>query len=720
MNASPPIPLKSAKEDAQSPAPVTTTTRRADGASHAWLPWLAAFAGAAAAWLALLTPAFLPSVPRFACRVTHGAGRGFEMTGPSSEVTLERALGLAGSAQPTVEAARSRLSARAAEWRLASVGPLSQLAPAAECAALLRARAELARTLSGPLTPNVSSDEPEGAPLSNELADADSRVERAALLGDPPALRTALHEAEGAEDRWLVAIQPDPRRRFAVWLARELDRSSQFRIAAEDLEALQTTYQRELIQQWLPQFMLELKSGALSTLNSMPAPGRISPVRPRVWVWAFGAMLGALAGAMLARLARAGLKAARQNAGTDRGATGASRPSMSQRNRSALPAPAGMALPFLPVEPPGRRQFAPADVASARMTEPAETTAARSSALEPASAEAPAAPAARLPAAPSAPAVAHALDAAAVAHALGEAAATHRGHDERVVAPGPMLAAAVGDAWLHLVSAEDTSRVARAAGELAVPLLSRGRRVLLIDAGHRLKLHESFGGAPRWGVGECLSGELPLLGTVQRAGVRDLYLLAAGSYPGRGSYAELGVLVDEARRHFSSVVVALDARVPAEARSLVEGRHVEAWWPQRSGRLPRVALAFGERIGVPITSFGLAPRSEHWLEALEGRVETLRAVLNPPRPDALEPLPGETAPHRRQVSSARATGPRTAASPAPARDRTAASGHMDDPNSPTVYRRADEDERARERLRFLLWMRQVRAERSKRQMTPVS
>jgi hypothetical protein len=56
----------------------------------------------------------------------------------------------------------------------------------------------------------------------------------------------------------------------------------------------------------------------------------------------------------------------------------------------------------------------------------------------------------------------------------------------------------------------------------------------------------------------------------------------------------------------------------------------------------------------------------------------------------------------------------------PALMRAAALESPVDPDGPTVYRPADEDDRNRERLRFLKWMRQVRAERSKRQMTPVS
>lgn len=622
---------------------MTTDARRRDIVSHAWLPALGAVAGAAAAWLALLSPAFLPSVARFTCRVTSGTGHGVVISAPTLEQTRERALAMVGSSDASVEAARARLRAHAAALRDAPAGPLSQLAPAAECAALLRARADLTRTLAGPLSPSVVADEPEGAPLSNELAEADARLERAALGADPSALRAALLVSEAAEDRWLTAIQPDPRRRFAIWLARELDRGSQFLLAAEDLEALQTPYQRELIQQWMPQLILELESGALGTLASMPSPGTISAARARTWVWTLGLLAGALAGMALGLLMRALL---------DR----VSRARAARTPRAA--------------------------VAANGATAPA--------------------------------------------------------------AAGPLLAPAVGGAWLHLVSAEDAPRVARAAGELAVPLIARGDRVLLIEAGQQLRLHESFACAPRWGVGECLSGELPLLGTVQRAGVRDLYLLASGSYAGRGSCDALGRLLDEARRHFGAVVVALDARVPAEFRALAQGRRAEAWWPQPSGRLPRAARAFGERIGIPVTPFGLPPRTENWLEALERRIEAVRELLLPGGFEAPAP-PGVEGADRAQpigagadraqpigagaVAAAVATGERSrmtrfsAVRPTtsrPALMRAAALESPVDPDGPTVYRPADEDDRNRERLRFLKWMRQVRAERSKRQMTPVS
>ena len=681
--------MMSAKEDALTPAPVTTRTRQRTGASHAWMPWLGALAGAGLACLALGSSWFLPSQPRFDCRVTDGAGRSFDVSGITRALTSQRALASVGPADPAVEAARSRVRAHASELRTSPPGPLSQLAPAAECAALLRARADLARTLAGPEASSATSDAPEGAPLSNELAEADMRLERAALDGDPSGMRSALREAEAAEDRWLVSLQPKPHQRFEIWLSRELDRSSQFLIAADDLEALQTPYQRELVQQWLPQFTLELESGALSTLASMPGPGTVSAPRARWPVWALGIAAGALAGALLGLFVSLLLSVLARRAApsrtTARRAVWGPMPEFERASREPSPSPSPAPEP-----------------ASARLTR--RTAAAASVRSAPAS---------------------HfqtELGGARVSVRSGVATPALPGHGVRAVAPGPLLAPAVGDAWLHLVSAEDAPRVARAAGELAVPLLARARRVLVVEAGQRLKLHESFGCAPRWGVGECLSGELPLLGTVQRAGVRDLYLLAIGSYSGRGSCEKLGALLDEAHKQFSAVVVALDSRAGAEFRALAEGRRAEAWWPRASGRLSRAAVVFGERLGIPVTPFGLPPKTEHWLEALEGRVDALRAVLLPPRTEPLEKYLGATHDPRRPGAIDGTSLVRSAvARSTPVVARVTRPVAVDDPNSPTVQRpMMDEDERSRERLRFLLWMRQVRAERRKRQMTPVS
>ncbi|MGH7742312.1 MAG: hypothetical protein ACRENS_09855, partial [Candidatus Eiseniibacteriota bacterium] len=70
-----------------------------------------------------------------------------------------------------------------------------------------------------------------------------------------------------------------------------------------------------------------------------------------------------------------------------------------------------------------------------------------------------------------------------------------------------------------------------------------------------------------------------------------------------------------------------------------------------------------------------------------------------------------------QPTVARPRAPRSTVAVGPV---AAAAAVADDPNNPMVSRNVNDDERARERLRFLLWMRQVRAERRKRQMTPVS
>src|SRR5262245_48753419 len=61
-------------------------------------------------------------------------------------------------------------------------------------------------------------------------------------------------------------------------------------------------------------------------------------------------------------------------------------------------------------------------------------------------------------------------------------------------------------AWLHVVTGGDRSRVAEVVIAVAGELLEQGGRVVVMDAGRRLDLHEAFHREPRWGVGECLTG----------------------------------------------------------------------------------------------------------------------------------------------------------------------------------------------------------------------
>ena len=84
------------------------------------------------------------------------------------------------------------------------------------------------------------------------------------------------------------------------------------------------------------------------------------------------------------------------------------------------------------------------------------------------------------------------------------------------------------DAWLHVVSGPSDTAVARGALDLAGRFLAGSQRVLIIDGGPRLRLHARFAGEARWGVIECLTGELPVLGLVQETGQPNLYMLTHG------------------------------------------------------------------------------------------------------------------------------------------------------------------------------------------------
>src|SRR6185503_6901181 len=133
-------------------------------------------------------------------------------------------------------------------------------------------------------------------------------------------------------------------------------------------------------------------------------------------------------------------------------------------------------------------------------------------------------------------------------------------------------------AWLHVVSGQGVEGIARGAFELAARFLARGDRVLLIDAGPRLHLHERFERESRWGVVECLTGRLPVLGLVQDTGRLGLYLLAYGTPARRTHWPQLGRLLDEARPHFARAVVAIETDAPPVIGEALGGWHLEGWW----------------------------------------------------------------------------------------------------------------------------------------------
>ena len=261
--------------------------------------------------------------------------------------------------------------------------------------------------------------------------------------------------------------------------------------------------------------------------------------------------------------------------------------------------------------------------------------------------------------------------------------------------------------WLHLLSGPDRRRVALGAAALAGGFLERGERVLLVDAGDRSRLHEHFGGDTRWGLTECLAGELPLLGAVQAAGRPGFFFLARG-FARRAPWEGLSALLADARAHFGRVILALDAGAPRTAALPLGGRVLEAWWTEPGPRLPRRGRALSERIGIPFACFDLSRLPQATLEVGNGPVMAASGP-SPASADVTPPPPafaGAEAPALADRMIEVAGPPAVAASrcdtvEAPARAAPA-------PAAPLVL---GCDPEVRERLRFLVWMQRMRTGR---------
>jgi hypothetical protein len=262
--------------------------------------------------------------------------------------------------------------------------------------------------------------------------------------------------------------------------------------------------------------------------------------------------------------------------------------------------------------------------------------------------------------------------------------------------------------WLQLVSGPDSARIAHAAGILAGGFVERGERVLLVDAGRRLRLHERYGGDTRWGLGECLAGEIPLLGAVQAAGRAGFFFLAYGGPDLAGRWDELSRLLEDAHTHFDRVLLALDPKVPRAAALPLGGRVLEAWWAEPGPGLSRAADELSERLGIPFSCFDL-----NWLMQAMLEAESATPVRPPSPPPSVDEEGAE--PPRC---------PAAAENPAPA---DPGSGEGTFAPVEAVSGSADVlealagscgeavvigcDLEVQERLRFMIWMRRVRAER---------
>jgi hypothetical protein len=262
--------------------------------------------------------------------------------------------------------------------------------------------------------------------------------------------------------------------------------------------------------------------------------------------------------------------------------------------------------------------------------------------------------------------------------------------------------------WLHLVSGPDPARIAHAVAILAGGFAERGERVLLVDGGERLRLHERQGGDPRWGLGECLAGEVPLLGAVQATGRAGFFFLAHGAPRRAERWEELSGLLEDARGHFDRVLLALDARVPRAAALPLGGRVLEAWWAEPGPGLPRNAVALSERLGIPFSCFDL-----NWLMEAAREVGSVASAQTPePPPTAAEACDSQPA----GVEEAELLAP---AGPDPVVQALEPVGPVWAPDE-TIEAPAPSgagavvlgcDLEVRERLRFMVWMRRVQAER---------
>lgn len=549
---------------------------------------LAAILPGALLGAAMLTlPDFLPSLPRYECVIPwrgpvpalaghawsgEGAvlvnkGNALSARAPGASAAREFAERLA-LARATGSAPAGRRERLRADLTPRDLAPQPALAPATECAVLLRARAAVGRALAGDGSVGAAEDASNVLPAS--LLEADRAVEQAALALDPAALRTALTTADRAEAAWLGMLARTQRAgMFERWRERERGRAAEFDDASSVLLREVTEFQRELAGWWLPEMTLQLEPATPDAGSAIAQASAASLPEPRPWwpSWLAAALCGAL-------LVSAGTFALARS-----------------RPMRRIADPVRRALPQ------------------------------------------------------------------------------------------------TSEAWLHIVSGREPAHIARGMLDLAAHLTGRGERILLIDGARRLLLHEQLNIDPRFGLADCLAGEMPLLAATQQVvGIEGLFVLAHGEAARGERWSALGRMLEEARPHFGRVLLAIDAAAPHAAGDALMGRVLEGWWAGSGTDLPRLALALAERTGISFTSLTLLESSDASLEARAERLQVLRPVDNTPQ--AL-PMPGLAA------------APATAAAAA---------------RSEEVV--LDCDLHVRQRLRFLFWMRRIQAESQREAVTP--
>ncbi|HEY2954300.1 MAG TPA: hypothetical protein VGK89_03495 [Candidatus Eisenbacteria bacterium] len=292
---------------------------------------------------------------------------------------------------------------------------------------------------------------------------------------------------------------------------------------------------------------------------------------------------------------------------------------------------------------------------------------------------------------------------------------------EEIAAVAPRRSVTV-DTWLHVVSGLSPRAVASAVREMAARLAAGGERVLVIDGARHLRLHDSFGARPHLGFQECMRGELPLLGVVQNGGVAGLFVLAHGGRSPARSWFPLDGLLEQARLHFVRVVLALDPDAPREVGSALAGRLMTGWWVGPDGPESKPARRLSERLGAALA--GIEPALAE--PALAEPATSEPAIAEPATVESLADEPARAPRH--DVATAAAPALASAPAPAPTLSSTPALAPAPTPTLSSTPALApapaaavadaaqspdpvvlDCDPQVRERLRFLMWMRRLRA-----------
>src|SRR5437016_1064633 len=146
-----------------------------------------------------------------------------------------------------------------------------------------------------------------------------------------------------------------------------------------------------------------------------------------------------------------------------------------------------------------------------------------------------------------------------------------------------------------------------------------------MDATRGGALHGWFGAASRWGVAECLTESLPLLGAIQSGGAPGLYLLSRG-HRVAGRAEALGPLLDRAQRHFTRVIVGVDRGALGAWREAFAERRADAWWfdPRPRARAGHVTRPPGA--GRPFVVLRSSRVAGNPLEVLVSRIEAYRGA----------------------------------------------------------------------------------------------